>query len=175
MVVGDLTKAEAYQYYLNLLDTVVAPKKLGLFGRTEVDFDRIYHLTGGRIYFIRNYVAQVCSFGPIPKATLFMMVSNARTTFLRRELIRPKIFSTNQVLEVFKMLTSSQSGYLNYEVVTAHFKEQMVVEEMIHRNILHFRPSSDFARDLQPIPEDDVVTASGHPALRAMELLIKDW
>ena len=102
-----------------------------------------------------------------------MMVSNARR-LLRWELIRPKIFSTNQVLEVFKMLTSSQSGYLNYEAVVAHFKE-MVVEQIIHSNILHFRPSSDFACDLQPIPKYDLVTASGHPALRAMELLIKDW
>ena len=50
----------------------------------------------------------------------------------------------NKVLEVFKMLTSSQSGYLNYEAVVAHLKK-MVVEQMIHRNILHFRPSSDLA------------------------------
>ena len=102
------------------------------------------------------------------------MVSNART-FLERELIRPKIFSKNQVLEVFKMLTSSKSGYLMYQEVIAHFKDERVVEEMIHRNILHFRPSSDFARDLQPTPDSNIVTASGHPALRAMELLLKEW
>ena len=65
LVVGDLTKAEAYQYYLNLLDTHVAPEKRGLFGRTEEDFDRIYHLTGGRMYFIRKYVVHICSMGPI--------------------------------------------------------------------------------------------------------------
>ena len=102
------------------------------------------------------------------------MVSNART-FLERELIRPKIFSKNQVLEVFKMLTSSKSGYLMYQKVIAHFKDERVVEEMIHRNILHFRPSSDFARDLQPTPDSNIVTASGHPALRAMELLLEEW
>ncbi|KAL5506590.1 hypothetical protein EMCRGX_G008270 [Ephydatia muelleri] len=91
LVVGDLTKAEAYQYYLNLLDTHVAPEKRGLFGRTEEDFDRIYHLTGGRMYFICDYVNQICSMGPIQSALDFMMVSNART-FLRRELIHPKNF-----------------------------------------------------------------------------------
>mgnify|MGYP006374400379 CR=1 FL=1 len=75
-----------------------------------------------------------------------------------------QIFSTKQVLEVFKMLTSSKSGYLMYLEVVAHFKDERVAKEMIHRNILHFR-------DLQPTPQSYVLTASGHPALRAMELL----
>lgn len=172
LVVGDLTKAEAYQYYLNRLDNDVALEKRELFGRTEEDFDRVYHLTGGRMYFIRNYVLQICRMGPIQSALDFMMVSNAMT-FLQRELIYPTIFSTEQVLEVFKMLTSSKSGYLDYLEVIAHFKDKKVVEEMIHRNILHFRPKSNFARDLQPTPEYAVVTASGHPSLRAMEQLIK--
>lgn len=47
-----------------------------------------------------------------------------------------------------------------------------VVHEMIARNVLHYRPRSGFARDLDPVPSSAVVTPTGQPALRAMERLL---
>jgi hypothetical protein len=94
-------------------------------------------------------------------------------TFLTMELVgKAKTYSPEEALEVFKMLTSSSSKYLFYEDICSQFGLPKV-EEMILRNLLHLRPSSDFARDIQPVPIDDIVTAPSQPQLRAMEELIK--
>jgi hypothetical protein len=65
LVLGDLTWSEAYEYYLELLDTVVTPKHLDRFGRSEKDFGKVFDVTGGRMYLISNYVSQVCTDGPM--------------------------------------------------------------------------------------------------------------
>ena len=94
-------------------------------------------------------------------------------TFLTMELVgTAKTYSSEEALEVFKMLTFSSSKYLFYCDICSHFGIPKV-EEMILRNVLHLRPPSDFARDIQPVPTRDIVTAAGQPQLRAMEELIK--
>ena len=60
LVLGDLPYEEAYAYYLHALD-----KRFGenvnpeLFGKSKEFFDRVFHLTGGRMYFIEDYIGQV--------------------------------------------------------------------------------------------------------------------
>lgn len=60
MVLGDLTYEEAYDYYIHALrerfGEQVNPK---LFGESKESFDRVFHLTGGRMYFIDDYISQV--------------------------------------------------------------------------------------------------------------------
>ena len=96
-------------------------------------------------------------------------------TFLTMELVgEAKTYSGEEALEVFKMLMSSNSKYLFYKDICSHFGLPKV-EEMLLRNVLHLRPPSDFARDIQPVPIADIVTAAGQPQLRAMEEIIKRW
>lgn len=61
LVCGDLSKTDAYKYYLELLDSIVKANARHLFGRSEEDFEKIFHITGGRIYYIRRFVDQICS------------------------------------------------------------------------------------------------------------------
>ena len=101
----------------------------------------------------------------------FGAFTNANT-FLTMELVgKAKTYSPEEALEVFKMLTSSSSKYLFYANICSHFGLPKV-QEMILRNVLHLRPPSDFARDIQPVPTIDIVTAAGQPQLRAMEELL---
>lgn len=59
LVLGDLPYEEAYVYYLHALD-----KRFGeqvnskLFGKSKEFFDRVFHLTGGRM-FIEKFISQV--------------------------------------------------------------------------------------------------------------------
>ena len=45
---------------------------------------------------------------------------------------------------------------------------------LIERNILVYRPSSEFSRDLTLAPGQAVLTAEGQPAVRAMEIVLRE-
>ena len=57
-MLGDLCKSDAHRYFLHLIETL--PKEIqDLFPVDERSFDEIFHLTGGRILLIEDYVYQV--------------------------------------------------------------------------------------------------------------------
>ena len=57
-VLGYLCKSDAHRYFLHLIKTL--PKEIqDLFSVDERSFDEIFHLTGGRILLIEDYVYQV--------------------------------------------------------------------------------------------------------------------
>lgn len=48
------------------------------------------------------------------------------------------------------------------------------MSDLIAKNVLHFRPESNLARDLIPRPDVRAGTATSEPALRAMALAIQN-
>jgi uncharacterized protein YjbK len=75
-------------------------------------------------------------------------------------------------------LVNSENGYYSYRDLYLELGKGDVdagkkkISALIERNVLHFRPASKMARDLIPFPNYRVVTATGTPALRAMEIIV---
>ena len=80
-------------------------------------------------------------------------------------------FTKKELSVVLEKLTRSKYGYLKYDQLCDEIGLPQV-SALIQKNVLHHRPVSRFARDLVPFPPDRVVTATGTPALRAMELIV---
>ena len=56
-VLGDLSKSDGHKYFLELIKTLPLESQ-GLFPLDERSFDEIFHLTGGRMVLIEEYVYQ---------------------------------------------------------------------------------------------------------------------
>ena len=94
-------------------------------------------------------------------------------TYLQHDLLgSASTYSGNEATEVFKELIESPGGYVPYAKLRKKYGDKKV-REMIARNVLHYRSESMFARDLDPAPTEAVVTPTGQPALRAMEILLE--
>jgi hypothetical protein len=81
-----------------------------------------------------------------------------------------RIYSVKEAANVFKMLTTSKTGYLSYEVLCRLLGKKKV-QALIAQNIVHYRPKSDFARDL--IPTEPVLTATSVAHRMAMKLVLE--
>jgi hypothetical protein len=86
---------------------------------------------------------------------------------------KAKTYKTKEALRVCQLLLNS-NGYISFAGLTAELSNT-VVEEMIKRNFLHYRPLSKFSRDLVPPPMESVLTAQSEPSRRAMEALSKRY
>lgn len=94
---------------------------------------------------------------------------------LRKELHRcTSLYSVEDVAMVFKKLTTSDTGYISCEKLCDELGEEKV-DALIAKNILYFRPESDFARDLIPFPSEDVLTATSSAHLVAMKFLLERY
>ena len=62
LVLGDLSKHEAFKYYLEVIKRIREDRQQ-LFSRDEKSFDEIFHLTGGRMVLIEQYVSEVSRTG----------------------------------------------------------------------------------------------------------------
>jgi len=171
LVLGDLTKSEAFEYYRDEV-LCLNPEKSALFSTDEAAFDSVYSLTGGRMFHIKLYVEQVCESGPILSPMGFLLLQQA-VALLQEELISTdRKYKREDLIKVFTELTSAKHGYLLYEkLVTQLGKDK--VSDMISQNILIYRPIQGLARDLDPPQVAPVVTAVASVALRAMEVLLK--
>ena len=83
-----------------------------------------------------------------------------------------RVYNPQDVAQIFEMLVDAGCGYVQYDDDLSRFGMRKT-EAMIKRNIIHYRPSATFSRDLQPIPDFGVVSAIGVPSLRAMEQLLE--
>ena len=180
MVLGDLTFDESYDYYLNCLENKFG-KDLNarLYNKSKDAFKNVFHMTGGRMLFIEKFINQisqdkktigsckfftlnlVLDFGPIAQE-FGILTSIARGKYL---------FSRDDFYSVLNKLIDSKYGYYDYDKLCDEIEVEKV-SALIEKNVLHFRPISNFARDLIPFPSYKVVTATGTPALRAMELTV---
>ena len=94
-------------------------------------------------------------------------------TVMQADLLgKAKTYSKTQALTVCKLLADSP-GYIDYAALVEKLTSP-VVEEMIERNFLHFRPVSTFSCDLIPFPSRPVVTAQSEPARRVMEMFVNN-
>lgn len=85
---------------------------------------------------------------------------------------RTNVFSRKDFIAVLTKLTGTKEVYCNYDNLCEEIGDEKI-SALIEKNVLHFRPPSTMARDLIPCPHYNVFTATGAPALRAMELIVK--
>jgi hypothetical protein len=108
-------------------------------------------------------------------ASDFGVVSWAEA-ILENELLRKDddkhIYSVKDVATVYEMLTTSESGYLGYADL-CHSLGMEKVQALIAQNVIHYRPKSDFARDLVPFPTKPVLTATSAAHRLAMKLVLE--
>lgn len=73
------------------------------------------------------------------------------------------------------MILKSDQNYVPYQDLVFKLGEKKV-DQMIERSLLYYRPVSGFRnkfiRDILPVPNFGTVTASGVPALLAMQILV---
>ena len=66
LVVGDLTRDEAYRFYLSLLEKLPEDESV-LFDKTEEYFaSSVFYLTGGRVLVIKRFIIQTLSENEVP-------------------------------------------------------------------------------------------------------------
>ena len=89
-------------------------------------------------------------------------------------------FSDEEFKIAVGKLVNSKNDYISYRDLYLELGRgdkaagKKSISALIEKNVLHFRPSSTMARDLIPHPTYNVVTATGAPALRAMEIIVND-
>jgi hypothetical protein len=59
LVVGDLPREEAYKYLLHLVETHPYLSRQNTNRLKSINFDVPFRITGGRLFFIKQYVEQV--------------------------------------------------------------------------------------------------------------------
>ncbi|KAI7943299.1 hypothetical protein MJO29_013143 [Puccinia striiformis f. sp. tritici] len=166
-VVGDLSREEAHQYFLHLVESHPNLSEENKDRLRSVPFDIPFKMTGGRISFIKQYINQVDVSGYFENPLDFEPVQLAMTTMVGDFLGKAKTYGEKEAMAVCKLLASSP-GYLSYHKLSKDLGNS-VVDEMLGRNFLHLRPQSSFSRDLIPPPSEAVVTPRGTPARIAME------
>ncbi|KAH9468253.1 hypothetical protein Pst134EA_011878 [Puccinia striiformis f. sp. tritici] len=171
LVLGDLTRKEAHDYYLHLVNSHPYMSLNMKNNLTNLDFKVPFGMTGGRMFFIKAYVHQVYTSGYFDDPMHFKPVQNYISTMENDFTGDPKTYTAAQAIYVARLLADSP-GYLSYRELKKELGIE-VIEEMISRNFLHYRPISTFARDLIPFPLMPVLTASSEPARRAMEYLLE--
>ncbi|OAV90719.1 hypothetical protein PTTG_28219 [Puccinia triticina 1-1 BBBD Race 1] len=172
LVVGDLPYMEAKDYFLHEVKNHPHLTKTNKDLLESVDFQIPFRITGGRMFFIKKYIDHVHVFGYFENPMKFQPTQLAYT-YLEDEILgKAKTYTGETALKVCELLVDSP-GYVDYRKLSAELGNA-VVEEMVQRNFLHFRPPSTFSRDLYPPPSRSVVTAQSEPDLRAMEVLVKE-
>lgn len=172
---------EAYHYYLHALNERFGENvNSNLFGKSKDFFERVFHLTGGRMHFIEKFISQVSGTKtPIDTGSFYPYIVKgfapvaheygSLTSIARRN----NIFSRDDFIKALNAVVNSGCGYYDYDQLCAEIGEEQV-SALIAKNVLHYRPESDMSRDLVPYPKIPVVTAPSEPALRAMELIIQN-
>ncbi|POV94754.1 hypothetical protein PSTT_16661, partial [Puccinia striiformis] len=193
IVLGDLSREEAHLYFLNVVENHPHLSQQKKDTLRSVEFDIPFKLTGGRIPLIQEYVQQVyvsgyladrIHYNPREVALMFFIpltfqpcnfrVVQHATTVMRGDFhAEAKTYGRKEAVEISNLLINSSSGYLTHSSVPDKFGSK-VIEAMIARNFLHYRPLFIFPmRDLVPTPSKGVVTAPSVAALRALEGYVK--
>ena len=180
-VIGNLTKQEAQQFWMS---RAVTPLKLPE-ERASGLFEDAYQVCGGNMFSLENYVAEYSRSKGQLRPTGFSLVRAERaklTNALFRSGNGPAsshtengeaVWTREQFVTMMKKLTESKSGFLVYNNLCEEMG-QKVVDAFIAYNLLHLRPSKDFAYDLPEAPEDlSIVTAETPSSLVAMRRVLE--
>ena len=160
MVLGDLTFDESYDYYLNCLEENFGNDlDTHLFDKSKDAFKKVFHMTGGRMLFIEDFINQiyqtdttiesgkffflnlVLDFGPIAQEFGILSVLADGTD----------IFTEEDFKIAVGKLVNSKFGYYSYRGLYTELGKgdkdvgKKKVSALIKKNVLHFRPISNFA------------------------------
>ncbi|KAH9472950.1 hypothetical protein Pst134EA_000034 [Puccinia striiformis f. sp. tritici] len=130
-------------------------------------------MTGGRMFFIVDYINQVNRSGYFDDPERFRPVQNEYSRMLSDSSEEAKTYGEWETLTVCRLLLDSPLGYISYIGLVKKLGLG-VVKEMLERNLIQYRPSSHFSKDLIPPPSESVVTPQSQPALCAMKMLVKE-
>ena len=169
-MLGDLPINEAFEFYLNELEEM---SKLKSFPSQLFDLDiesfkkNVFSMTGGRMWFIIDYIGQVHSREKKIESPIDFDAVNDEVTGLELRWAKCKDYTKDDFIWAIRQLADSSSGYVKYKVMLDRIGEEKA-SALIRDNVLHYRPASELARDLVPPPKCSVVTAPSQPALLAM-------
>jgi hypothetical protein len=110
----------------------------------------------------------------------FPPIIQERDILSTHALLDSEVFSAKDCQDAMRRLIDSKTGYYSYDKLCIELGKgdglagKKTMSALIEWGVLDFRPTSKLARDLIPAPQCKVVTATGEPALRAMELIISE-
>ena len=175
VVLGDLPVDEAFEFYLNELKETAESCETFRSELFDVDFEsfkkNVFSMTGGRMWFISDYILQVHSTDERIESPIDFQAVMNEVNGLRLRRRKCKDYTEKDFNLAIKQLADSPSGYMSCQMMINQLSEEKV-SALIRDNVLHYRPQSKLARDLIPLPEEDVVTAPSQPALLAMKYLL---
>lgn len=167
---------EAFQFYLKELTDYAerCPTFPSLL--FDKDFDsfkkNVFNMTGGRMWFISRYIGQVHSQEKRIESPIRFKAVNDEVTGLELTRGKCKDYSKEDFNWAIQQLADSPSGYVQWQMLVDEIGDDKV-SALIRDNVLHYRPPSEFARDLIPTPDFSVLTAPSQPCLLAMKRLLK--
>jgi hypothetical protein len=170
-VVGDLSKEEAKRFW----NERVISSQTSSEGFSPPLFDDAYQVCGGNMFSLQNYFQQFA----LSKGTLrpegFSLARAERSKIVKAFYSEEnrKLWQQDQFIQIMSKLTSAQEGFLIYEDLCAELG-QSVVDAFISQNLLHLRPTRDYAYDIPNAPSDkEIVTAETPAALYAMKRFLE--
>jgi hypothetical protein len=171
-VVGDLSKEEAKRFWNErVITSQVSSKEF-----SAPLFDDAYQVCGGNMFSLQNYFQQlILSQGTLrPEGFSLARAEGSKIikAFYSEE--NRELWQQDQLTQMMSKLTSAEGGFLVYKDLCAELG-QSVIDAFIAQNLLHLRPTRDYAYDIPNAPYDkEIVTAETPAALYAMRRFLKD-
>ena len=192
-VFDDLSEAEAYDFYLDLIRLQL---EKDLFQRDPDSFKQIFHLTGGRMMFIRRFVDEAIALKALPTGGHDPPIPASRLCATRTDLIPTRkhlaflppldeVSSLRQAVAdpsagraadglrgAISMIAGSGSGHIRYAAAVDRLGRD-ALDALIAGGRLYLRQASAFPSSAAAPPCDAVMPGSV-PALRAMEIVARE-
>jgi len=173
-VIGDLTKEEANTFWLEKL----LPEKEELLAPLPVpSFEDAYEVCKGNMFLLRKYLMQYIlnegkmengSFSVIRGERFKLMdayfyKTGDQNSFYAKTGKGLPLWNQQQLVELMKKITRVKSGFLTYDPLCKEMGKE-VVDSFISHHLLHFRPTDEFAYDLEGVPKKRAVVTTETPA-----------
>ena len=180
-VIGDLSRDDSKKFWE---EKIVV--KLNSPDIEKPSFESAYSVCGGNMFLLSNYFNDYLLANGKFEPKSFFLVRQERTRLVRaiwKNLgqietstshdSKPE-WSKDQLYQMMELLVNSPDGFLEYENLCLTMTDK-VVDSFIHYNLLHLRPSKEFAWDIPNAPtERAIVTAETPSAIEAMRQLLNE-
>ncbi|POW08450.1 hypothetical protein PSTT_07488 [Puccinia striiformis] len=137
LVVGDLSREEANKYFLHVVNNNPQPSKETKEILSSMDFGIVYKMTGGRMFFIVDYINQVNRSGYFDDPRPIYILKNEYSRMLSDSSEEAKTYGEWETLTVCRLLLDSPLGYISYIGLVKKLGLG-VVKEMLERNLIQY-------------------------------------
>ncbi|CAB4439673.1 unnamed protein product [Rhizophagus irregularis] len=173
-IVGDLSKEEAKEYFEKHVLPYYECKEL------EGKFDHVCKITGTRMMIIRMYVKEYkINKGKLKDSefSVFRLEDDNLSFGLNPVRFQGKpapLWNKDDFIKVMKAIVEAEDrGYIKeMDLVNEIGVEK--VRSLITYDLLHRRPTNNYANDIIDPPNEAILTAMNKPSIRAMECRLYD-